>query len=153
MVSSFLCIVTSQIRVNVGALGKTTLTLGILKVSKYLRRITKTTLAYERTPDLDVFFRQGSPNLETPFENVLVRAALECARNQGPIFDSQKAAAPTIKAIAKPGDVIRWQFASRVQAKLIKHPRKPCHPASGFMSAARKSCHGENVRLPSNVES
>jgi len=54
MVSPFLRIVASQVCVNVSAVRQTTPALGILKVSQYLLRIAKATLAYKRAPDLDV---------------------------------------------------------------------------------------------------
>jgi hypothetical protein len=142
-VSSFLCILATEISVDVGAVRQTILTLGILKISKYFRRITKATLAYKGTPDLDVLVRQGPPNLKTPFEDFPISATFARANNQCFILDAQEAAAPTVKAFAKPGNVIGRQFASRVQAKLIKHPGEPRHPSDGLMSTARKSCHAE----------
>jgi hypothetical protein len=53
-VSSLLCIVAAKISVNVCAVAQTTLSFGILKVGKYVRRIPKAALAYKRAPDLDI---------------------------------------------------------------------------------------------------
>ena len=81
MVSPFLCIVAAQVGVNVSAVRQTILSLGILKVSQYLRRIAKAALADKRAPDFDVLGRQSASGLETPIQDVLVRATLSLHGN------------------------------------------------------------------------
>jgi hypothetical protein len=76
ILSSLLCIVAAEIGVDVGAVGQTTLTLGILKVSEYLKRITQATLAHEITPYFDVLVRQRPSDVQAPREKFPIGATL-----------------------------------------------------------------------------
>lgn len=76
ILSSLLCIVAAEIGVDVGAVGQTILTLGILKVSEYLKRITQATLAHEITPYFDVLVRQRPSDLQAPCQKFPIGATL-----------------------------------------------------------------------------
>src|SRR6516225_7056756 len=109
--SSFLCIVQVHPRLNVLPIAETCLFLRLSKL--FARIVSPAAFAKKRIPDGN-FFLAGPPTMgEAPFEDFLVRSALQRSLHKLLVIHSEKSCATRVEVglILNTGKIIRRQFA------------------------------------------
>ena len=98
--------------------------LGSLQVSA--AAVSPATFSEKCIPDFDLLLTRVPAILEAPIENFLVCSAFECALRQLVVIDPEETRATRVENIGRidSDEVIRWQFACRVQPDLIEHARE-----------------------------
>lgn len=122
--SSFLGIMQVDPRLNVGAIAEARF---FLRFSELLARIIPpATFSKKSIPDGN-FFVAGLPAMgETPFEDFLIRSALQRSIHKLVVIHAEKSRATRVEVsrILDSGKIVRRQFAGGLQPDLVQHPSK-----------------------------
>ena len=101
----------------------------------------------KRIPDLDLFLVRPMAALETPFQNLFVRSALQRLLDQLVVIDPQKSRSAGIEnggIRLQAGEISRRQLAGRLEPDLIQHPGE-IDEAFGLLVISNWRLHVEEV--------
>src|SRR5690242_2657281 len=122
--SSFLCIVQVHPRLDVLPIAETCIFLRFSKL--FARIVSPPAFAKKRIPDGN-FFVAGPPTMgEAPFEDFLVRSALQRSLHKLLVIHSEKSCATRVEVgvILNACKIVRRQLAGGLQTDLVHHPGK-----------------------------